>query len=196
MFYVNLPKLPNDIISAIKTQADRMGIEPDKYSGNKYKNGNYAYTEVQEFLHSKIISDLLLPKLNKPTISYVFVLRNKNNIPADFPPHFDAHRKFSLNYIVETGGNNVQTSFYDLQRSENDIELKPKNIPYENLIKTNKYVLSQNKWYLSNTQICHSVENIDSLRIILFILFEENESFESFKNNYSKLLTIIPNKEM
>jgi hypothetical protein len=111
----------------------------------------------------------------------------------DFPPHLDEYRKLSLNYIVETGGNNVQTSFYDLERPKDDKEFKSKNIPYEDLIKTQKYVLLKNKWNLSNTQVCHSVENLDNLRIILFVVFDDNTDYETFTKDYTELLTEVPN---
>jgi hypothetical protein len=194
MYYVDLPELPSELIYSIKIQANVMALDENCNSGKEYNtNKNFAYTEIEEFLYSKLVSDLLLPKLKKPTTSYIFVLRNKQNIPADFPPHLDEYRKLSLNYIVETGGNNVQTSFYDLERPKDDNEFKSKNIPYEDLNKTQKYVLPKNKWNLSNTQVCHSVENLDDLRIILFVVFDDNTDYETFTKDYTELLTEVPN---
>jgi hypothetical protein len=194
MYYVDLPELPSELIYSIKIQANVMALDENCNSGKEYNtNKNFAYTEMEEFLYSKLVSDLLLPKLKKPTTSYIFVLRNKQNIPADFPPHLDEYRKLSLNYIVETGGNNVQTSFYDLERPKDDNEFKSKNIPYEDLNKTQKYVLPKNKWNLSNTQVCHSVENLDDLRIILFVVFDDNTDYETFTKDYTELLTEVPN---
>jgi hypothetical protein len=194
MHYVDLPELPSELIYSIKIQANIMALDENCNSGKEYnKNKNFAYTEIEEFLYSKLVSDLLLPKLKKPTTSYIFVLRNKQNIPADFPPHLDEYRKLSLNYIVETGGNNVQTSFYDLERPKDDNEFKSKNIPYEDLNKTQKYVLLKNKWNLSNTQVCHSVENLDDLRIILFVVFDDNTDYETFTKDHTELLTEVPN---
>lgn len=194
MYYVNLPELPIDIVHSIQIQANVMALDENSYSGKEYdKNKNFAYTDIEEFLYSKLVSDLLLPKLKKPTTSYIFALRNKRNTPANFPPHLDEYRKLSLNYIVETGGSNVQTSFYDLERPKDDNEFKSKNIPYENLNKTQQYVLSKNKWNLSNTQVCHSVENLNDLRIILFVVFDDNTDYETFTKNYAELLTEVPN---
>jgi len=194
MHYVDLPELPSEILYSIQIQANVMALDENSYSGKEYnKDKNFAYTEIEEFLYSKLVSDLLLPKLKKPTTSYIFALRNKRNIPANFPPHLDEYRKLSLNYIVETGGNNVQTSFYDLERPKDDKEFKSKNIPYEDLIKTQKYVLLKNKWNLSNTQVCHSVENLDDLRIILFVVFDDNTDYETFTKDYTELLTEVPN---
>lgn len=194
MYYVNLPILSSSIKEEINAQANTMALLPEHYSGSIYKDRNCCYTEIQEFTNNKAIEDLLLPILKKTFESFVLVCRNNNlNYPSEFPPHFDDSRALSLNYLIETGGNNVQTSFYDLERPVDDIELIKKNIPHEGLVKTSKYILQKDKWNLSNTQICHSVENISTTRVILFIMFVENTKYADFIKNFSDRLTEIPN---
>ena len=93
----------------------------------------------------KLIKDQINLDLHDNLIIYQ-VLRN------GIPKHTDAKRKSILNYIIDTGGNNVITKWYD---SNNNI--------------INQLVVPEKKWYRMKTDIDHSIEGITSDRLMITI---------------------------
>lgn len=88
-------------------------------------------------------------------------------------PHTDSTRDFVLLYNVETGGENTELCFWQ----ENGFPLfrdRMTTCPRGDHLKK---ILSINgptgKWYLMNTLVLHSVENMTGLRINLQISFEK-----------------------
>ena len=86
-------------------------------------------------------------------------------------PHADPLRDYGLLYVTDTGGKSVTTSFWQKQGS---LLVYPRSThPYlttdytSDLELVNQFVLEPNQWYLLNTRIIHSVENLASRRISL-----------------------------
>ena len=76
------------------------------------------------------------------------VLRN------GIPKHTDAKRHSILNYIIDNGGNNVITKWYD---SNNNV--------------INQVTVPEKKWYRMKTDIDHTIEGMTSDRLMLTISF-------------------------
>lgn len=84
-----------------------------------------------------------------------------------FVPHTDS-RKSSWFYILETGGDNVLTSWYSVKDEFKNLDI-PTNIaiPYNKILEEDSCVLPVNTWYKFSHKDIHSVSNLERLRIVL-----------------------------
>lgn len=73
-------------------------------------------------------------------------------IRKGIPKHIDAQRKSILNYIINTGGDNVITKWYD--SNDNVIE---------------QVIVQEKKWYRMKTDINHTIEGMTSDRLMLTV---------------------------
>jgi len=93
--YINLPPIPDDIISQLPNQA-----EDYKF---KVKHADYAWTdsfnqEINAWCKENISKEMY----------WGFQI-----IGGDLPQHKDVGTKIKLVYLLKTGGGNVSTNFYE-----------------------------------------------------------------------------------
>jgi hypothetical protein len=84
-------------------------------------------------------------------------------------PHVDPDRIEGFVYLLQAGGRNVKTKWYTVK--EEFKNLKKNNgsaIPYCKLNEVENYCLEENMWHWLNLQEIHSVEDQESLRILLW----------------------------
>ena len=109
-------------------------------------------------------------------------------ITRDVPSHCDK-RKWALNYIIDTGGDNVVTSFQQIVGE--DLVQPPAtrttriDKPFNSLCSV---VLKQNRWHLLNTNILHSVAGITGVRTAVTIGLNTVNPFDTIKG-YNGLLS-------
>ena len=93
----------------------------------------------------------------------------KNGVPV----HVDIGRKVAYNYIIETGGTNVLTAYFNIDdfiqdRTNIHLKLLPKlDCPPAEPIYT--VCIEPNRWHKLNVSIPHSVLNIESERIAITV---------------------------
>jgi hypothetical protein len=125
--YLNLPKIPEEIINRISFNFKDYTIE------KTYSDGNFNWS--QSF--SEEISDWCVE--NVCNLNWGFQL-----ITADLKMHIDNIVKTKLIYIIEPGGDNVLTNFYD-----DDFNL------------THSYKIMPRTWHLLKVDVYHNVVNIE-----------------------------------
>tara|TARA_A100001035_G_C27701525_1_gene462697 strand:- start:473 stop:973 length:501 start_codon:yes stop_codon:yes gene_type:complete len=108
------------------------------------KTSVYDQFEVQSEVVSAITKQLSF-NIHPDHIRYQ-VLR------AGIPKHTDAKRYGIINYIINAGGDNVVTKWYDSD---------------DNVIETR--VVEEKKWYKMKTDIDHTIEGMTSDRLMLSI---------------------------
>lgn len=132
--YLNLSKLPDDMISEVYKSLDGDDIYP--YPIDNYKS--FAATQ-------------LLQEYTKRLFNF-----NHNTLVQLIKGHLDIHKDLyrtrAYNYIIEPGGDNVLTCFYDNQ----------KNLIESHCIKTHS-------WHKLTVDIFHNVENLTAPRIAITI---------------------------
>jgi hypothetical protein len=94
--------------------------------------------------------------------------------PAVYSPHTDNKGQYILNYLIDTGGDNVLTKWYhetghSLIR-EPDITLDS----FQNLNETHSEHIAQGTWFCLHSRILHTVVNIERPRISLTIGLESS----------------------
>jgi len=107
-------------------------------------------------------------------------------------PHVDKGRKYALLYLLEPGGVNVTTSFW--QKTGLSIEPTEQEFPeyacdYAGLCSLTRIVFQPNQWYLFNVSVIHSVENVTELnRVSLQASLAHNADISSINGNISPLI--------
>ena len=197
--YINIPKPSTDMIAEIYKVANQVEIdEPgrawiENFHQNKIRAVSHVYGHQQNILPKWMqdeLNDLYVPYFNQKVRAIVGKLSNTylDGLPAEAPPHCDRERLISMNYLLESGGDDVLTCFYKEPRKNPDLTLAENGLK-ENLELDFKICLPINKWHSYSVQYYHGVENIISNRLIFSIKLESNPDFETFKQQYSHLLT-------
>ena len=131
--YFNLPQIPKDLIDSVvpQTLIDSFNSGNRKYERqvNTYVWSDESNEKINSWGQENICSDMY----------YAFQL-----MTGSLPIHKDNGTKIKLNYLIDTGGDNVVTTFYD---DDQTTELASYNIPV-------------NKWHLFKADTYHSVSNI------------------------------------
>jgi hypothetical protein len=92
-------------------------------------------------------------------------------------PHTDRTRNWTLMWIVDPGGANVDTIYW--QEQGFGIEREPGYYPtnYQNLVKLESYTFVPNRWMLLNAKVIHSIENLQSIRKSVQLSFWDDTDF-------------------
>ena len=89
-------------------------------------------------------------------------------------PHTDRTRNWTLIWLLDTGGDNVSTVFW--QEKGCTVERSGGYYPksYNDLIELESHVLQPGRWLLLNAKVIHSVENLQRTRKAIQIGFWED----------------------
>lgn len=93
----------------------------------------------------------------------------KNGVPV----HVDIGRKVAYNYIIETGGSNVLTAYFNIDdfiqdRNNRHLKLFPKlDCPFAEPLYT--VCIESNRWHKLNVSLPHTVLNIESERMAITV---------------------------
>lgn len=173
IYKLSLPKPSEQLMSFVRRYAE---MEPINYSSLKWHN-NIQNNEVNcaagSFFSVPIITILAKREYQKYFTKNIIpvVGRITNTDPinvASYPPHIDKQRAIAINFYIDLGGDNVETIFYDTV-DPNEIKHEGKVLPYNKVRPTNKFCLPKDNWYILDVTKFHSVENIETSRIILTI---------------------------
>ena len=95
--------------------------------------------------------------------------------PGTAIPHTDRTRNWTLMWLVDTGGDDVETVFW--QEQGHPVVREPDCYPasYDNLIELYRTVIAPGQWVLLNSHVLHSIENMTSVRKSLQVGFWQND---------------------
>jgi hypothetical protein len=76
-------------------------------------------------------------------------------------PHIDEIRNIALNYLIDQGGDNVETVFYKPLQQYKDFDIKPlMAFPLDRIEKIYSEIILNNQWHCLDVQTIHSVINL------------------------------------
>jgi hypothetical protein len=201
---LTLPNLPHDIADSLleisrtlqHSESDRQWLSD--YHEGKITVAGYAIPDVATAggVNNTPMSDELVGALDaiykkyfpNQTLYFVCnVMKNVVDSSSIFPPHCDRVRRTAINYVVDTGGDDVTTTFYEQVRLGDDFS-KAANINYNDVTIAHREVLKEKTWYAFDTQRFHSVENITGSRFYLAILLGSNPGYSEFLQQYPELI--------
>ncbi len=113
---------------------------------NNFQFGKYTHYQI--FPATKPLKDFTRKIFNFDHIVQV------QKITKDLPIHIDFNRQLAFNYIIETGGEEVKTCFYNANHE---------------LIE--EHIILKHKWHCIRVNGNHNVKNITSQRIALTVNF-------------------------
>jgi hypothetical protein len=174
--YFSIPKLPDhltELALSIANQLESAEIEFNKYDklidtdgtiigGSKYQRYNVP-EEIYEWAKNNI-----LPNLKNDFKIGIQVFKMIDNETTSYAIHTDGARgEHVLNYIIDTGGNQVHTSWY--QENGCDLYREPGLLRnnFQDMVLKHTLLLEQHTWSMINSRILHTVNNLTRARISL-----------------------------
>jgi len=141
--YKDYPLIPEYLIiethhSLLLSNHNVNGSGSDTYS--RYT----ATPKLQEWFR-----DTMIPLVGVRDIVYV------QTITSGIPIHKDPNRNLALNYVIDTGGTDVITSFYKDQDNQSGHTLDP----------VEEYKIIPHIWHELRTDVFHGVSGLTSKRI-------------------------------
>ena len=197
--YLDLPPLPVELertiaefASAIPPDEDgRLWIE--NFHDNQVQAVSHVYGRGNTFLSDAIqqqLNDLYSSYFGESVTGIVGKLDNTQHYTsACSPPHCDRYRYVAINYLLQAGGSNVMTCFYKQHRGSDDLT-SADNIQYTKLDLHAEVCVPEQSWHAYNVQYYHSVENIESTRLMFSLVLDSNPTASMFKIKYINLLKI------
>jgi hypothetical protein len=188
--YLDLPPLPDSVVAAAwAALATNQGNHEVKVN-NWLNLPGYAEYEYRDFT-LRDGSKVKTIKSHRYSISEEFdawVRKYFDQDPAPcgvavyddhssfFAPHVDISRDYTIMYILDTGGNQVETSWYQQHgyplirpdlKSVFDSDRITKN--FDTLKEIDRVCFPAQQWVCINSAILHAVENVDSTRVAIQI---------------------------
>jgi len=99
--------------------------------------------------------------------------------PGTAIPHTDRTRNWTLMWLLESGGEDVETVFW--QEQGHPVQREPDCYPpsYDNLIELHREIVPVGRWVLINSHVLHSIENMTAVRRSLQLGFwRDSESIK------------------
>ncbi len=197
MLKLNLPKPSKELYAEIWRVANDAGYDWPLKAGldkiNRYEVNSITHV----FPEDSILNELTIKEYQEyfqghKLIPSVGVLRNteKDRVSC-FPPHGDRTRIFALNFYIQKGGKDVQTVFYDKHISLDSGPGTGEQFRYDQVEVETVYRTKMDTWYALNVRQIHSVENIETIRIIYTISFHHFNMVE-FVEKYHSYIQVIP----
>lgn len=112
---------------------------------------------------------------------------NPNEKYACWPPHSDRERIMAMNWYLEEGGEHVPTVYYKQQWDHIPGPGTGRAWKYSEVDLDRPVHFEVGKWYALNVRQAHSIEKIESRRV-LFTLSFYNITFEEFKSKYPQYI--------
>jgi hypothetical protein len=191
MMYVNLPQPTDALLSAVRHFAQGVATSDNRSVFNAfYKNkiNPVVYEFAPAFELAEISNKEFQTVLGEPAIPVVGVMKNVTEEPAELPPHVDKLRKAAINFVVDAGGDSVETKFYNVQRSPNADLNTGLNFQYNQIAEVESHVLNEHQWHVVDVQRVHSVHNVTGTRLLFGLVVESNPDYKSFLERYKERL--------
>lgn len=130
----SIPKLPEEIVQEVYSCIEGINIfhTPEYPNYQVFETNDKIKTFIKEYF----------PNLT-PRIHCI-----KNFLPV----HKDLYRSIAFNYILEQGGKNVKTLFFNDDKHLID-----------------QIIIEKNRWHKIHTKIYHAVSNLKTIRISITV---------------------------
>jgi len=184
---LDLPQPSNQLKDLILSVANSAPLELDlkkKHDTiqNFTKNSvSRKFIEDNEELNSLACQEFA-PLFEEKILPAVGIVKNITGDKfACWPPHSDRVRIFALNYYLQEGGENVETVTYKYLDNHNAGIGTGRIYKYDELEEDERFRLKMESWYALSVRQAHSVENIETTRIIFTLSFHDITYFDFLK---------------
>jgi hypothetical protein len=166
---IDLPPIPKELLVLDNCEWVK-SVKDTSYGNQLTKNGqlitNCTY-DYYRIIHQPLQDWLMNTVAGAKEPQLQFQQVTPHGAVGTFAVHSDIKRMCSLNYIVDTGGDNVVTSWY--QGVGKPLRRKMKSggnqtddgaVYYNDIELLDSVVTQKDKWYLMCTDVLHDVDNI------------------------------------
>lgn len=172
---LNLPTIPQDLLMFLDPSAQQ--LEPNRsvkdigYGKKQIKNGQELIP--CSYVNAALAHEPLLQWLKE----HLEFLNETNRFFFQYQTagshivHTDLKRRYALNYIIEDGGDNVVTAWYQQhnmplvrQTKQPGQQTDTGNVDYNELVEVDRVICVPHKWYLISTGILHDVDTVQTVR--------------------------------
>jgi hypothetical protein len=184
---IKLPQLPDYIIQECY---GTIGQENSRWDVTKYNRLSTSSGEVNGATYKRYDATQLIVDWVQSVTSIKFNVGPKVGIQifqpylssTTYSPHTDGQRgDIIVNYLLEEGGDNVETLWYIQQDKPLVREPGINLLSFEDLAEVHKMKFNQGQWFAINGRILHTVVGITKPRISLSVGFTKEE--------FAKLMT-------
>lgn len=133
--YLNLPQLPVELEQLCLKNIDLIDNHKDLNRLNKLEGIGHSITFIPSVVHAWLNRNILFPNfkpiteemLNKTMLHVSHYIKHPEGTGVH-PTHFDYGRNYAINYIIDSGGDNVVTYWteYDRKTIIKEIVIEPK----------------------------------------------------------------------
>jgi len=196
VLFLQLPPVPQHLQQALLKDCGKIKYDQTKLNWMQQFHNCQCQIAAQEYgepnavISSDTAAELVSyyqPFFTSKIVPLIAGTKNFSSDTSSTPPHCDRRRSVAVNFLLQAGGTNVVTSFYQQRRSNNDLS-KSENIAYHQVDVQSQTVIPEHVWHAFDAQQVHSVENIKSERYLLSIFLLDNPSIDKFVNEYSNLI--------
>jgi hypothetical protein len=195
--FLKLPDIPKDLVGKLTEASKKLPLSDSSYKWmtEYHENSVQVVYQTHKSLSSigesglqTQLEDLYFPYFKQDFTILLGIIKNSNNSGyASCPPHCDSVRMSAINYVVQSGGSNVITKFYKKVR-QGSIFFDSENIKYGDAEVHSEIKIPEHKWHCFNPHIYHSVENVETSRILLSLFLDDNPFYSDFKHKYLNLI--------
>lgn len=196
IFEINLPKpnanLEREILRcAYEAPLDTMFKNHHETFQNSTVNAVSRQYEKSDNIVIQLGIEQYQPYFEEEIFPVVGILTNVSETEkyACWPPHSDRERIFCMNYYYEEGGENVTTIFYKQMIDDTSGPGTGKRWQYEECEVLDPIRFEMNKWYGLRVRRAHSIENVETRRIMFSLSFY-GISYDQFKIKYNHYLKV------
>jgi hypothetical protein len=178
--YLQIPTLPKELEELCLKNIDLIDNDPELNGLNKKEGVGHNITwcppEVISWINTNIHDKLNLPRQGVTLHVSHYIKHTEGN--GIHPIHFDYGRNYAINYVLDTGGSDVITSWYEDDKTTivDQVEIE------------------QSKWHIIKVKpTLHGVEGIKvgRMRVIISVnyspedmeTFDENSFFDRLRNS-------------
>lgn len=132
--YLDIPSLPTEFIDQCKQNIDMIDNNDFLNTKNKKEGIGHSVTFIPNHITSWIKQNCIAPlfKGEIPYEAHGFMLHVSHYIKHEqgngiHPIHFDYGREYAINYVIDPGGDNVVTSWYEDDKKTiiEEVEIEP-----------------------------------------------------------------------
>lgn len=187
---VNLPKPSDSLLSTVRAVALSNPVNYGSQRWHKTIQPEHVNCAAGEFFLDPAVSSLALaeyqPFFAEPILAVIGIIINTESFPATYPPHSDINRTLAINYYIDLGGHNVDTIFY--KKTDSILDIGGHVLSYDTVPEIDHVDrFSTGLWYAMNPKQYHSVEGIESSRLMITLSFR-GLTFDQFIAKYKQYL--------
>jgi hypothetical protein len=169
----NLPPIPSELLNGYERWESTM---PNKFDGvlTGSRRANRKGEVVKTAIFTKYQAPDNIVKWIREHIaddySDVGITYTKGS--TDHLPHTDLWREYAINFLIETGGDNVSTDFYSdgVEPLRKDNGVAPEDLDALTLV--DNVIVPKFSWFALDSRVIHGVSNIETTRIQIGLSFK------------------------